>query len=108
VAGLNALSDDELKRILTEPKNALAKQYQKLFALDGMELSFEEGALDAIVEQTKELGTGARGLRSVMESVMLDVMFSMHTRSDVSHCRITEATVRGDAAPIYEQRKASA
>jgi ATP-dependent Clp protease ATP-binding subunit ClpX len=108
VAGLNALSDDELKRILTEPKNALAKQYQKLFALDGMELSFEEDALDAIVEQTKELGTGARGLRSVMESVMLDVMFSMHTRSDVSHCRITEATVRGDAAPIYEQRKASA
>lgn len=105
---LDTLSDEDMKRILTEPKNALVKQYQKLMAMDGVSLSFDDAALDAIVERARALGTGARGLRSVMEDVMLDVMFDLHAHSHVQSCRVVEATVRSDAAPVYRERKASA
>jgi len=105
---LSPLDKETLLCILTEPKNALVRQYQKLFAMDGIELIFEEEALDAIVERAKELGTGARGLRAVMEEVMLDIMFNIHTMPDVGVCRITAATVRYGEAPIYEERRASA
>ena len=105
---LDALSDAEMKQILTEPKNALVKQYQKLFAMDGVDLTFEPTALDAIVAKARTLGTGARGLRSVMEDVMLDIMYEMHERASVGGCRITEATVRNGTAPIYDERRASA
>jgi len=108
ITALNALSDTAMKRILTEPKNALIRQYQKLFAMDGIDLSFEDEALDAIVEDARKLGTGARGLRSVMEDTMLEIMFDVHTRSNVSTCRITADTVRSGAMPVYEERKATA
>ncbi len=105
---LDALTDDDMKRILLEPKNALVKQYQKLFALDGVDLSFSDDALDAIVERARALGTGARGLRSIMEDTMLDIMFEMHQKPEVSTCRITASTVRDGAPPMYGERKASA
>ena len=108
VTALNALSDSEMKRILTEPRNALVKQYQKLFAMDGIDLRFSDDALDTIVEQARRLGTGARGLRSVMEDVMLDIMFDVHTHSSVGSCHVTAQTVRGDAPPLLDERKASA
>lgn len=108
ITPLEALSDEALRSILTEPKNALVRQYQKLFALDGIELVFEEEALDAIVERAKQRGTGARGLWAIMEEVMLDIMFNIHTMPEVGACRITAATVRYGEAPIYEERRASA
>ena len=108
MAALDPLSDNALKRILTEPRNALAKQYQKLFAMDGIDLYFDDVALDAIVAQAKQRGTGARGLRSVMEDTMLDIMFNVHERPKIDVCRITAATVTEKAEPIYEERRASA
>ncbi len=108
ITALNALSDKEMKRILTEPRNALVKQYQKLMAMDGIDLTFEDAALDAVVEQARTLGTGARGLRSVMENVMLDIMFDAHSHANISTCHVTESTVRSEAPPLYQERKASA
>ncbi|HEX7069603.1 MAG TPA: ATP-dependent Clp protease ATP-binding subunit ClpX [Rhodothermales bacterium] len=108
ITALHALSDEAMKAILTDPKNAVVKQYQKLFAMDGVDLYFEDEALEAIVERARALGTGARGLRSVMEDAMLDIMFDIHTMSDVGSVRITRATILGSEEPIYEERKASA
>ncbi len=108
ISALHALSDEALKDILTSPKNALVKQYQKLFAMDGVDLVFEDAALDAIVARSKALGTGARGLRSVMESSMLQIMFSIHSRADLGVCRITAETITAGADPIYEERRAIA
>nr|WP_267283239.1 ATP-dependent Clp protease ATP-binding subunit ClpX [Salisaeta longa] len=105
---LNALTVDEMRRILVEPKNALVKQYQKLFALDGIDLHFEDAALTAIVERARSLGTGARGLRSVMERVMLDIMYDIHRSPAADACLITEATVCDGRPPVVESRKASA
>ncbi len=108
IAALSGLSDDAMKSILTQPKNALTKQYQKLFAMDGIELNFDDDALDAIVEKARRLGTGARGLRAVMEETMLEVMFDIHAYTDIQSCRITESTVLQQEAPILETRRASA
>jgi ATP-dependent Clp protease ATP-binding subunit ClpX len=104
---LDALSDAELKRILTEPRNALVRQYQKLMAIDGIELSFSDGALDAVVAQARALGTGARGLRSVLERTMLDIMFEVHARPGVGTCHVTASTVEHGTAPLYGERKAA-
>ena len=108
VSALEPLSIDAMKRILSQPKNALVKQYQKLFALDGIELSFDEEALDAIVKRARDLGTGARGLRSVMEEVMLDVMYNIHSMAGVGRCRLTRSSVLYGDPPVYEGRKATA
>ncbi len=108
VAPLNALSDDALKSILLEPKNALLKQYKKLFAMDGIELILDDNALDAVVTKAKKLGTGARGLRSVMEDTMLNIMFEMHDHSELGSCRITAETVLDGKEPIFGKRKATA
>lgn len=80
---LNPLDADTLKKILTEPKNALVKQYQKLFAMESIELTFEEGALDYIVEQAVVFQLGARGLRSICEAIMTDAMYELPSQSDV-------------------------
>ncbi|MEQ9105058.1 MAG: ATP-dependent Clp protease ATP-binding subunit ClpX [Rhodothermales bacterium] len=108
ISALNALSEDAMRNILLEPRNALLKQYQKLFAMDGMNLLFEDSAIDAIVEKAKKLGTGARGLRAVLEDTMLDLMFDVHTKSDVAAVRITRETVENRAEPLLEPRKATA
>lgn len=108
VAPLNSLSDSAMKNIMLNPKNALLRQYQKLFAMDGVDLTIEDEALDAIVAKARKLGTGARGLRSVMEDTMLDIMFDVHNHKDVGSCRVTEATVVQGASPVFEKRKASA
>lgn len=108
MASLNALSSEAMTSILTEPKNALVKQYQKLLAMDGVELSFEDQALKCIVDKALALGTGARGLRAVMEETMLDVMFHVHDRPDIGSCIITEDAVTKGSEPLYVARKASA
>ena len=108
IAPLTALSDEALLSILCEPKNALVKQYQKLFKMDGVDLMFEQDALMAIVEKAKLLGTGARGLRSVMEATMLNIMFTMHQHPSIGACKVTARTVLDGSEPVYEERKASA
>ena len=108
IAPLNSLSDKALKNILINPKNALLKQYQKLFAMDGVDLIFEDAALEAIVQKANKLGTGARGLRSIIEDTMLDIMFDLHMHNDVNICRITSDAIHKGTSPIYEHRKATA
>lgn len=108
ISALSVLSGDAMRNILLEPKNALLKQYQKLFAMDGIDLIFEENAITLIVEKALRLGTGARGLRAVLEETMLDIMFEIHSMSDVASCRITRETVLHNSEPIFETRKASA
>jgi ATP-dependent Clp protease ATP-binding subunit ClpX len=107
-ATLDPLSPEAMKRILTEPKNALVRQYQKLLAMDGVDLVFDDDALDAFVERALRLGTGARGLRSVMEQTMLDVMFELPGLHTVGLCRITAETVAGKGPALLEERKATA
>jgi ATP-dependent Clp protease ATP-binding subunit ClpX len=107
-AALEPLDPVAMKRILIEPRSALVRQYQKLLAMDGVDLIIEDEALDAIVEQASKLGTGARGLRSVMERTMLDVMFDLPSALSIGSCRVTAATVEGNSPPILEERKVSA
>jgi len=108
VSALDDLSEDEMRRILIEPKSALTKQYRKLFAMDGVDLRFEDEALDAVVAKAKALGTGARGLRSVLEDAMLSLMFDVPLLSRMAVCHITSDVIESHAEPLYEERKASA
>ncbi len=107
-ASLTPLGDEDMMHILAHTQNALVKQYQKMFALDDIELTFDDAALDVIVKKAQERGTGARGLRSVMESRMLDVMYSAHKFLGTGRCRVTVDTILHGAPPVYEQRRASA
>jgi ATP-dependent Clp protease ATP-binding subunit ClpX len=93
IASLSQLDEDALVEILTKPKNALVKQYQKMLELDDVELVFEDGALVEIAKQAIERKTGARGLRSIIEGIMLDVMYELPSREDISKCIITGDTV---------------
>lgn len=93
IGSLEPLDEKALIDILTKPKNALVKQYQKLFEIDQIELEFEEEALEEIAKKAVERKTGARGLRSIIESIMLDVMFELPSRDDISKCIITKETV---------------
>ncbi|MGE7111443.1 ATP-dependent protease ATP-binding subunit ClpX [Lysinibacillus sp. NPDC047702] len=99
LASLEQLNETALVQILTEPKNALAKQYQKMLELDGVELEFDEGALTAIAKEAIERKTGARGLRSIIESTMLDVMYELPSREDVKKCIITAKTITDKERP---------
>jgi len=99
LATLEQLNVDALVQILTEPKNALAKQYQKMLELDDVELEFEDEALVEIAKLAIERKTGARGLRSIIEATMLDVMFELPSREDIKKCIITAETIRDKADP---------
>ena len=100
VAARERLTKDYLVHILTEPKNALVKQYQRLLSFDDVALEFESGALDAIAEKAIERKTGARGLRSIIEEVMMDVMFEVPSMENVTKVVITEEAVRGTEEPL--------
>ena len=97
---LEGLDKEALVRILTEPKNALVKQYRKLFAYDDVALSFDEEAITAIAEMAVERKTGARGLRSIMENVMMDVMYRIPSDETIRECRITRESVEGTSQPV--------
>lgn len=99
LASLEQLDEDALVQILTEPKNALSKQYQKMLELDNVELEFEKDALYEIAKEAIQRKTGARGLRSIIENIMLDVMFELPSRDDISKCIITKETVTDKARP---------
>mgnify|MGYP001083283749 CR=1 FL=1 len=100
IATLEELDIDALVQILTEPKNALTKQYSKLFEMEGVEVDFREDGLRAIAEKAMERKTGARGLRSILEGVLLDSMYNIPSRNDVSKVVIDESVIRGDCEPL--------
>ncbi len=99
VTKLDELTADELIRILTEPKNAIVKQYKKLLAMDGVELEFDEEALHALADMAIKRKTGARGLRAIIEHLMLDIMYEIPMRNDVTHCTITRDMVEHGVHP---------
>ncbi len=99
-AALDELDRDALVRILTEPKNSLVKQYKKLFELDGVRLRFEDDALEAIADKALERKTGARGLRSIIEEIMMDVMYRVPSDDTITECIITKAAVEGENDPV--------
>lgn len=99
---LEMLDKDALMKILTEPKNALTKQYQKLLELDDVELTFDDKALEAIAETSLKRKTGARGLRAIMESIMMDIMYKAPSDETLKSCHITEDVVKGTGEPVCE------
>ncbi len=113
LATLEELDKDALVSILVEPKNALSKQYRKLFEMEGVGLEFRDSALQAIAERCVEKKTGARGLRSILEKALLDIMYELPSLSHVSKVIIDEAAIRGEAKPIiiyenHEQQSSAA
>ena len=98
---LDLLDKEALIRILTEPRSAIVKQYQKLLELDGVKLEFDRDALTAIAETTLARKTGARGLRAIMENIMMDTMYRVPSDETIKECRITKETVLGTGSPLY-------
>ena len=98
IATLDELSEDTLVRIITEPKNAIVKQYKKLFEMDGVKLDITDAAIKRVAQKTLERKTGARGLRSILEKVMMDTMYEVPSRNDIKKVVITEKTIDGGEA----------
>lgn len=101
ITHVDELDVDDLVRVLTEPKNALTKQYQKLFEIDGVELSFETEALKAVAQKAIERKTGARGLRNVLETVMLDIMYDLPNTAKGKQCIITKGVIEKNETPLF-------
>ncbi|MDX9702574.1 MAG: ATP-dependent Clp protease ATP-binding subunit ClpX [Candidatus Auribacterota bacterium] len=103
VTTLSGLTEKDLVEILTEPKNALIKQYTKLMEMENVKLEFSKDAINALAKMAISKNTGARALRSIMEQIMLDIMYDIPTRSDVDYVRITKSTVEGKKGPITKK-----
>jgi ATP-dependent Clp protease ATP-binding subunit ClpX len=108
IASVTKLDQAALVQILTEPRNALIKQYQKLFDLDGVELEFTTDAVEAVADKAMERGTGARGLRAIIEEVLLHVMYDVPSRGDIGKVVVTREVVDGEAAPTLVPRESEA
>jgi ATP-dependent Clp protease ATP-binding subunit ClpX len=108
ISAIHQLTRDDLIRILTEPRNALVKQFQRFFSFDGIELHFAEDALGAVADKALERGTGARGLRSILEEILLEVQFELPSRGDVTKCVVTKETVEKDLKPTLVTEAAKA
>ena len=107
-SALRKLAEDELIQILTEPKNALVKQYQKQLALNGVKLKITRDALRALAEEAVKRGTGARALRSIFEHIMLDIMYEIPSRDDVESVTINRGVVEGTKPPTIKKKRADA
>ncbi|MDN8605213.1 ATP-dependent Clp protease ATP-binding subunit ClpX [Corynebacterium ureicelerivorans] len=101
IAHVNDLDRDSMKRVLTEPKNSLVKQYQRLFAMDGAELTVTDGALGVIADKAAERKTGARGLRAIMEELLVPIMYDLPDRENVAEVVVDDAVVRGEGEPTF-------
>src|SRR6184192_4746162 len=99
MSAIHQLSRDQLMQILTEPRNALVKQFHRFFQFDGIELVFSDDALVSIADRALERETGARGLRSIIEEILLDVQFELPSRRDVKKCVVTRETIEKGLAP---------
>jgi len=109
IAALKPLDESAMLRILTEPKNAIVKQFKKLFIMEGVELEFEKEALKLIVKKAMERNTGARALRSIVETTLLDIMYDLPSKRNIEKCLITKNTVETGEEPVYiESEKISA
>jgi ATP-dependent Clp protease ATP-binding subunit ClpX len=106
VATLEALDEESLVRILKEPKNSLVRQYQTMFELEDVKLRFTDEALEAVAHEALKRSVGARGLRVILEEIMLDLMYNVPSQRDISECVITEETVLHRTQPITTLRKA--
>ena len=104
IVPLHPLNEEALVKILTEPKNALVRQYQKLLAMDHVELEFDDGAIHAIARQAIERNTGARGLRAIIEKIMQHVMYEIPSMKDVVKCTVTEEVVKKHSEPILTRK----
>ena len=104
IVPLHPLNEEALVKILTEPKNALVRQYQKLLAMDHVELEFDDGAIHAIARQAIERNTGARGLRAIIEKIMQHVMYKIPSMKDVVKCTVTEEVVKNHSEPILTRK----
>jgi len=104
IATLDELDESALVRILKEPKNSLVKQYAKLFEMEGVDVDFRDDALAAVAKKSMERKTGARGLRSIMENVLLDTMYDLPSKENVAKVVVDEAVIKGESAPllVYE------
>lgn len=102
ISVLDELSDDALMKILIKPKNALTKQYKRLFDLENVELNFQDAALKAVIVKAKKRGTGARGLRSILEEAMLDIMYDLPSSRGIKKCLITKEVIEKNDEPIFE------
>jgi ATP-dependent Clp protease ATP-binding subunit ClpX len=102
ISALDELTEEALMKILIEPKNALIKQYKLLFELEDVELEFQKDALTLVIEKARKRGTGARGLRSILESSMLDIMYSIPSNKNIKKCVITKQVIEKNSEPIYE------
>jgi ATP-dependent Clp protease ATP-binding subunit ClpX len=104
MASVDSLDENMLVRILTEPKNALTKQYQKLFDMEGVQLEFREDALRAVARKAMQRKTGARGLRTILENVLLDTMYELPSMTNATKVVVDDAVVTGETKPyvIYE------
>jgi ATP-dependent Clp protease ATP-binding subunit ClpX len=105
IATVDKLAETDLMRILTEPRNALTKQYQKLFELDNVELEFTTDAIEAVADQAMLRGTGARGLRAILEEVLLNVMYDVPSREDIAKVVVTAEVVRDNVNPTLVPRE---
>jgi len=103
-ATLHELDAEQLIKILTEPKNAIVKQYQKLFQMEGVDLEFREEALRAVAKKAMERKTGARGLRSILEHVLLDIMYDLPSLENVAKVVVDEAVIGGETKPLIMYR----
>ena len=108
VAPLHPLQEDALKQILTEPKNAIIKQYKKLFMIEGVELEFDDEALTSIVKRAMERKTGARALRSIVENILLNIMYDLPEKENIEKCLITKLAVDKGEEPLFIEREKSA
>ena len=108
VVSLAALSKEDLLRILIEPKNALVKQFQRFFSLDGVELVFTDEALESCADEAIRHKTGARGLRTVMEDTLLDVMYEIPSRRDIKKCVVSVESIVGRQRPLMLTRSGQA
>ena len=107
IATLDELDEDALMQILTEPKNALTRQYEYLFEMENVDLIFDDAALRAVAKKALERNTGARGLRSILENALLEIMYDLPSRSDVGTVIITEAVINGQAKPELKAERQS-
>jgi ATP-dependent Clp protease ATP-binding subunit ClpX len=105
ISSLKQLKKEDLVKILSEPKNALSKQYQKLLGMDGVELEFKQDALEALAKEAVKKGTGARGLRAILEELMLDIMYTVPSRDDIEKCIITKSTVETGKPTLKLKKK---
>ncbi|HLX11306.1 MAG TPA: ATP-dependent Clp protease ATP-binding subunit ClpX, partial [Bacteroidota bacterium] len=105
VATLHSLDEPALHNILTAPKNAIVKQYKKLFSYEGVELEFEPDALKVVVSKAMERRTGARALRSIMEEMMLEIMYNLPGRQNIAKCTITKDVILKKKEPLYSMKE---